>query len=171
MKKLPVIERARAELKAGRPDRARDCLSGHLRALNQRGEYSQDAYLAMGEIYFAMKDFAKAGAAFLLTERSDTDAEFCFKAFFERHGSEDFKSILHALKPHAPSESYPPKVRERLSGWGYRYVAYRPRKEGGEEAQPEVKGLRPIEMGCLIFVVVVILIAGVYLMAIFGHRP
>ena len=95
-------------------------------SLHCRGEYSQDAYQLLGEIYFAMHDLPRAGAAWLLTERSGEEVERAAAAFYERYGRTP-PNILRVVKPHAPSENYPPAVQERLKAWDYRYRNYRSR--------------------------------------------
>ncbi|HYG75445.1 MAG TPA: DUF6584 family protein [Planctomycetota bacterium] len=146
-----ALDRARLDLAAGRPDLARDRLTGYLYTLHRRGDFSQDAYLLLGEAHFAMRDYARAGAAWLLTERSGEDTERAVAEFHKRFGR-DPANVLQQVKPRAPSEDYPPAVQERLKGWGYRYRPYRPRSNPhamheltGEEKQ---QGLRGIEIGC-----------------------
>jgi hypothetical protein len=138
---------------AGRPDLARDRLTGYLYTLHRRAEYNQEAYALLGEAYFAMREYAHAGAAWLLTERQGADVDTALQAFHKRYGTEP-AAMLHAVKPRAPSEDYPPQVQERLKGWGYRFRPYRPRSNphvihSQEQTQPQT-GLRPIEMGCLL---------------------
>jgi hypothetical protein len=157
-----ALERARADIANGRPDLARERLYGFLYTLHTRGEYRQDVYLLLGEVLFAMKDFARAGAAWLLTERDDADALFAFEAFQARYGKNTSKG-LDVVKPHAPSEHYPPKVQERLQGWNYRYVPYRsrsqPRIDRDAPLTEQAGGVRPIEAGCIIVSVIGVVLA------------
>jgi len=149
-KKSSALERARADLAADRPDRARDRLTGYLYTLHCRGEYSQEAYLLLGDAYFAMKEYARAAAAWLLTEKQGPEFDTALQAFHQRHGK-DPANILSLLKPHAPSEDYPPRVRERLKEWDYRYRTYRPRSNphtSGEPTSAQPRGVRPVELGC-----------------------
>lgn len=171
-----ALERARADLAAGRPDSARERVTGYLYTLHCRGEYNAEAYLLLGEIYFAMHDYAKAGAVWLLTDRSGADVERAVAAFYERYGRNS-TNILRVIKPRAPSELYPPAVQERLKGWDYRYRHYRSRNKprAGEnipdhdgEEQP---GLRGIEIGCLLAIVAFALMGAVWVyLNFFRHR-
>jgi hypothetical protein len=150
-----ALDRARKDLAAGRPDLARDRISGYLYTLHRAGRYDQQAYLLYGDALFAMRDFAKAGAAWLLTEKSGAEFDQALAAFKTRYGSDPVQ-VLNLVKPHAPSEDYPPAVQERLRSWDYRYKPYRPRgnphaitEHSGED---RVAGLRPVEFGCIVAV-------------------
>ena len=59
-----AMERARRDLVDGRPDRARDRITGFLYGLARAGTYREDAYLLLGDAYWAMKDRPRAGAVF-----------------------------------------------------------------------------------------------------------
>lgn len=171
-KKLSALERARAELQAGRPDKARDRVTGWLSSLHLCGEYSQEAYALLGEIYFAMKDFSLAGAAWFLTERDDADSRMAGDAFHERFGRDPL-NVLRATVPRAPLEAYPPKVRERLSACGYRHVPRRSRRAPGGAIEGEGgvrSGVRPIEAGCLLFAVMSVIFIAYYFYLTFRGR-
>jgi len=150
-----ALERARKDLSAGRPDLARDRVTGYLYTLHRRGQYDQNAYLLLGEILYSMRDYPRAGAAWLLTEKSGPEFDQSLEAFQKRYGK-DAANMLRQVKPHAPSEDYPPAVQERLKTWDYRYKPYRPRsnphalhEEDAVEraARPTI---RPIELGCAV---------------------
>jgi hypothetical protein len=144
-----ALERARADRARGRPDLARDRVTGYLAALHARGVYEQEAYLLLGEIHAEMRDYARAGAAWLLTERHDALAEAAFDAFRTRYG-DDPVNILQALKPRAPIEAYPQTVVERLQALKYRYR--KPGEKHLAEADAEQqKDLRGRDMGCVVF--------------------
>ena len=167
-----ALERAQNDLSAGRPDLARDRLTGYLYTLHRRGKYEQQAYILLGDACYAMKDYARAGAAWLLTERQGEDAGLALKAFHERFGT-DATNILNVVKPHAPSEDYPPLVQERLKSWSYRYRPYRPRsnphasEELGEHKRQQ--GVRPVELGCALAVLVLVAL-GIYTLWLWlGH--
>jgi len=162
--KPSALDRARADLAAGRPDLARDRLTGFLYTLHRRGEYREEAYALLGEAYFAMKEYARAGAAWLLTTRTGADVDQAVQAFHARYGREP-AAVLHQLKAHAPSEAYPPAVQERLKSLGYRYRPYRPRSNPHvlEEFEEKPRGVRPVEVGCLVVGFVVIATAVIYL--------
>lgn len=171
--KQPVLDRARADFQAGRPDKARDRLTGYLSTLQSRGEYSGEVYALLGEVHFAMKNFAHAGAAWLLSERESADVDFAVKAFFERHNVHDFRNILRALKPRLPLEAFPPRVQQRLKDWGYKYAPYQSRAEReAEEAavRKESRSVRPIEAGCLLFAALAVLFILYYFMVLAGAR-
>ena len=172
--KTSALERARADLAAGRPDQARERLTGYLYTLHRAGRYDQTTYLLLGDVYFEMRDFARAGAAWLLTEKSGPDFEKATEAFHQRFGSNP-DSVLKLIKPHAPSEAYPPLVQERLRNWDYRYRPYRPRSnphvltEESEEAQASKGQLRPVELGCVVAVVIFVLAIVFWMIATMGH--
>jgi len=167
-----ALERARRDLSSGRPDLARDRVTGFLYTLHRRGEYDQSAYLLLGDIYFEMHDYPRAGAAWLLTERRDAHSARAIEAFHKRYGK-DATNVLKVIKPHAPSENYPPQVQERLRGLGYQYVAYRPRSNPhvmneltAEEIAGASGGLRPLELGCLLMFI----LGAVLIILQFGMR-
>ena len=147
---------------------ARERLTGYLYTLHRRGQYDENTYLLLGEVYFSMRDFARAGAAWLLTRRDGPDAQQAFDAFHKRYGH-DPANMLHQVKPHAPSEDYPEAVQQRLKSWGYRYTPYRPRsnphvseEHSGEEPR---RGLRPLEIGCLLLIVLTLVLIALNFLA------
>ena len=160
-KKHSALERARADLQSGRPDIARDRVTGYLSNLHQRGAYSQEAYLLLGEIYFAMKDFPLAGAAWFMTERDDADSRMANNAFEQRYGL-DPTQILQTVKPRAPLEAYPLMVRQRLEGCGYVGVSQFGRKNEALESEKQASGVRPIEAGCLLFAILCVIFVVYY---------
>jgi len=164
--KESALARARRHLAEGRPDLARETLKGYLYTLHQRGDYDVAAYDLLGETFFQMRDYARAGAAWLLTERSDADAQRAIEAFHARFGN-DPVNILRALRPHARSEAYPPAVQERLKSRNYRYVPYhsrnKPRASQNIPDEEALRGLRPVELGCLMAVIGFVIAAGYWL--------
>ena len=158
-KSSDALERARADRARGRPDVARDRVTGYLASRHAHGIYDPEAYLLLGEILSDMHDYARAGAAWLLTERQDETAQKAFAAFRERHGDNPV-NILQALKPRAPLEAYPPAVRERLEALKYSYRAPGTR-HGEPEAAEEAHELRGRDMGC-VFVLLIFVAALVY---------
>lgn len=163
-----ALERARRDLAQGRPDLARERLTGLLYTHHRRGEYREEVYLLLGEVCFAMKDFSRAGAAWLLTTKTGPEVDEALRAFHARHGR-DAVNLLKAVKPRVPSELYPPPVGERLKSWGYRYRPYRPRSNPHvlEELQERPKGLRPFEIGCALLVLMATVAAALYLLLVF----
>ena len=78
---MGVLERAAADLAAGRAWKARDRLAG---AVVDRCD---EAVLGMlGEVCFAMRDLPAAGAAWFGTRRQGPDVEAALAAWFERFG-------------------------------------------------------------------------------------
>ena len=156
--KTSALERARADLAAGRPDQARERLTGYLYTLHRAGRYDQTTYLLLGDVCFAMHDFARAGAAWLLTEKTGPEADRATAAFYQRFGR-DPANVLMQVKPHAPSEAYPAVVQERLKSWDYRYRPYRPRSNPHALTEKSAddsgeKRVRPVELGCIVAVVI-----------------
>lgn len=167
---IKALERARADLDAGRPDLARTRITGYLYTLHRRGEYHEAAYALLGETCAAMRDYAAAGAAWLLTEHAGPEVDRAVEAFHARYGKTP-ANVLHALKPRAPGEAYPPAVRERLKGLGYRYRPYKPRSNPHVLTELETEkpqGVRPVEVGCLFFVIFVAGMSGLLLLRFFG---
>lgn len=159
------MDRARSDLNAGRPDLARDRITGYLYTLHRRGAYEEAPYVLLGEIYFAMKDLPRAGAAWMLTTYAGPERERADAAFNKRYGT-DGVNVLKALKPRAPSELYPEPVRERLKSLGYRYRPYRPRSNPHaltEEQEVAPKTVRPVEMGCIFFMIILATLAALFL--------
>jgi len=96
-----VVDRAKADLAAGRAWKARDRLTGALVAR------ADDELLGLlGEVYFAMGDLPRAGAVWfgLARGRDGTDAEAAAHAWRDRHGHDDVQLWF----------SLPPMVRAAL---------------------------------------------------------
>ena len=75
------MQRARADLAAGREWKARERLVGHLAA-----EYDAEALELLGEVSYAMRDLPAAGAAWFGTSRRGKDVDESVEAWRERHG-------------------------------------------------------------------------------------
>jgi hypothetical protein len=76
-----AVQRARADLAAGREWKARERLVGHLAA-----EYDAEALELLGEVSYAMRDLPAAGAAWFGTTRRGKDVDESVEAWRERHG-------------------------------------------------------------------------------------
>jgi hypothetical protein len=76
-----AVQRARADLEAGREWKARERLVGHLAA-----EYDAEALELLGEVSYAMRDLPAAGAAWFGTARRGKDVDESVEAWRERHG-------------------------------------------------------------------------------------
>jgi len=78
------LERARADLRAGRPWKARDRLTG---MLVQRLDEALVDLLA--EVHYEMRDLPAAGALWHVTGRRDARAREAIGAWRERYGTEE----------------------------------------------------------------------------------
>lgn len=76
-----AVQRARADLAAGREWKARERLVGHLAA-----EYDAEALELLGEVSYAMRDLPAAGAAWFGTARRGKDVDEAVEAWRERYG-------------------------------------------------------------------------------------
>jgi hypothetical protein len=76
-----AVERARADLAAGREWKARELLVEHL-----AGEFDAEALELLGEVNYAMRDLPAAGAAWFGTTRRGKDVDEAVEAWRERHG-------------------------------------------------------------------------------------
>jgi hypothetical protein len=75
-----AVQRARADLAAGREWKARDRLVGHL-----ADHYDAEALELLGEVHYAMRDLPSAGAAWFGTTRRGADVDTAVEAWRERH--------------------------------------------------------------------------------------
>jgi hypothetical protein len=93
-----AVQRARADLEAGREWKARERLLGRL-----AGDYDLEALELLGEVSFAMRDLPAAGAAWFGTTRRGQDVDDAIEAWRERH-HDHFPEMYRSL---------PRVVRER----------------------------------------------------------
>ena len=93
-----AVQRARADVAAGREWKARERLVGHL-----AGEYDAEALEMLGEVNYAMRDLPAAGSAWFGTARRGTEVDEAVEAWRERHGDQ-FPQMWSSL---------PRSVRER----------------------------------------------------------
>lgn len=93
-----AVQRARADLAAGREWKAREGLLAHL-----AGDYDAEALELLGEVNFAMRDLPAAGAAWFGTGRRGQDVDDAVDAWRERH-HDQFADMFRSL---------PRVVRER----------------------------------------------------------
>ena len=75
------MQRARADLAAGREWKARERLVSYL-----AGEYDAEALDLLGEVSYTMRDLPAAGAAWFGTGRRGKDVDEAVEAWRERHG-------------------------------------------------------------------------------------
>ncbi|MGA9761119.1 MAG: DUF6584 family protein [Gaiellaceae bacterium] len=105
----PVLERARAEIAAGRLWKARERLAGVIRF----DRYDQKVLDLLGEVHFSMGDLPAAGRLWFLTERIGHETESAHAALQERYGN-DPALILESIPFGRDLERYPVSVRSRL---------------------------------------------------------
>jgi hypothetical protein len=113
---IGAVQRARADLAAGREWKARERLVSYL-----AGEYDAEALELLGEVSFTMRDLPAAGAAWFGSGRRGKDVDEAVEAWRERHG-DHFAQMWSSL---------PRSVREREGN--KRVDALRKR---AEQAQP-----------------------------------
>ncbi len=121
-----AVQRARADLAAGREWKARERLVGHL-----AGEYDAEALELLGEVSYAMRDLPAAGAAWFGTGRRGKDVDEAVEAWRERHG-DHFPQMWSSL---------PRSVREREGN--KRVDALRRRAEQTQPARTSHTGSQP----------------------------
>ena len=100
-----ALQRAREDLAAGRPWKARERLRSYVNAFPT----DEEALELLGEVHYAMGDLPAAGAAWILCERDDERT---------REAIEALRDEPALLRVRAPLESWPPVVRERLRAFG-----------------------------------------------------
>lgn len=86
-----VVDKARADLRAGREWKARDQLVGHV-----ANSYDPDALGLLGEVHATMRDLPSAGAAWFGTNRRGADVDDAVDAWRDRH-SDNFVQMWHSL--------------------------------------------------------------------------
>lgn len=86
-----AVERARADLAAGRAWKARDRLTGHL-----ADNLDPEALELLGEVHYAMGDMPAAGAAWFGTGRRGQDVDEAVEAWRERH-NDHFDQMWRSL--------------------------------------------------------------------------
>jgi hypothetical protein len=114
-----AVERARADLAAGRAWKARDRLTGHL-----RDAHDDEALELLGEVHHQMGDLPAAGAVWFGTSRRGKDVDESVEAWRERH-HDNFPEMWRSL---------PRSVRSRPGN--KRVEALRRRAEADAPARP-----------------------------------
>jgi hypothetical protein len=122
-----VIERARADLSAGEPWRARERLNGAF--ANDRG--NAEVVEMLGEVYAEMGDLPAAGRWWYLSAVEDARHEEARAAFEARHGHrpDELRGQLPRFSAALPLA---PSVRERLGSIGWEP----PNEDAEERAAP-----------------------------------
>lgn len=93
-----AVQRARADLTAGREWKARDRLVGHL-----AGDYDAEALELLGEIYFTMRDLPSAGAVWFGTALRGERVDAAIDAWRERHHDhfpQMWRSLPRSVREH-----------------------------------------------------------------------
>jgi hypothetical protein len=159
LKEKPVLERARAEIAAGRLWKARDRLAGAIRF----DRYDQAVLELLGEVHFLMGDLPEAGRCWFLTECSGFEAEQARNALEERFGR-DPALVLEWIPFGGELELYPPVVRLRLEQLiaqaetrGERLLEAR--RRGRQRGRDGERGKRGVLAGCLMIVVAALAIS------------
>jgi hypothetical protein len=91
-----AVQRARADLEAGREWKARERLLAHLAV-----DYDAEALELLGEVNFAMRDLPAAGAVWFGTSRRGQDVDDAIEAWRERHHdhfAEMFRSLPRVVR-------------------------------------------------------------------------
>jgi hypothetical protein len=104
-----ALERARADVEAGAPWKARDRLQGLVRLWPA----DQQVLGMLGEVLFTMGDLPAAGRCWYLTERTGADVDAATAAMEHRHGRGALE-LTRVLSVVAPIHAYPPSVQVRL---------------------------------------------------------
>lgn len=93
-----AVERARADLAAGRAWKARDRLTGHL-----ADSQDPEALELLGEVHYGMGDLPAAGAAWFGTGRRGRDVDEAVEAWRERHADhfdQMWRSLPRTVRDH-----------------------------------------------------------------------
>ena len=105
---MKAVERARADVAAGRVWKARDRLTGALAS----DRSSQEVLQALGDVYFLMGDLPAAGLHWFLTDAEEPRAAVAEVAMRERYRTP--AALYAALPLKAAPDAYPEQVRARL---------------------------------------------------------
>jgi hypothetical protein len=157
------LERARDDLRNGRPWRARDRLESYV----SQQPLDVEALELLGDVLFDMGDLPRAARYWLLTQRDDVRFDAAYGALREVFPRPDHLLAVLPIRP--PLSEYPDVARgriERLVGDAAAIGVVwepRPRRHRGDDlGLPQ--GLRapwwlwPIGIGCLVLFVAVVVI-------------
>lgn len=104
-----TLDRARTEIRSGRPWKARDRLT----AAVKHDPANQELLELLGQVYFEMGDLPNAGRFWLLTSRKDNAADTALSAFEERWGG-NLGEKLKMVPIDGSIEDYPPLAQDRI---------------------------------------------------------
>jgi len=161
-----AIGRARDDLAAGRPWKARERLRSYLTA------YPTDleALDLLGEVHYEMRDLPAAGAVWTLSLRDDHRSRQAVTALHEEHPRA--RALLGALNVRAPLEAWPPEVQERLRALqadaAARGVSWAPGGVHAEQAPKWAVGETLALGGCLLALLVLIACTAIGLVVAVG---
>jgi hypothetical protein len=146
-----ALRRARDDMAAGRPWKARERLRSYVNAYPTNDK----ALDLLGEVHYTMGDLPAAGAAWILCKREDERT---------REAIEALREEPHLLRVRAPMESWPAVVQERLRAFG---------AEPEPDAPPPPPAPNPIAdkaalAGCVIFFVAIAVFAVIGFAAVLG---
>ena len=144
-----AVERARADLAAGREWKARDRLVGHL-----ADHHDLEALELLGEVHFRMRDLPSAGAAWFGTSRRGAEVDSAIEAWRERH-ADQFYEMWRSL-PRTVRDSQGNKRVEALRRRAEAVApSPRPRRaatSGGSEAGVDAAVVIALAIGVLFLV-------------------
>ena len=148
-----AVERARADLAAGRAWKARDRLTGYL-----RDEYDDEALELLGEVHHTMGDLPAAGAAWFGTARRGRDVDEAIEAWRDRyddHFPEMWRSLPRTVREQ-PGNKRVEALRRRAEQTGAAAASIRP--SGDHEVSSDQGGGGP-DTAVVIAVVLAVLFA------------
>lgn len=143
-----ALDRARADLEAGRAWKARDRLVGLL-----VHRHDSEVIDLLASVYFRMEDYPAAGALWFAIGRDDEQAQLCLQAWRERFGDDGARwgSIPGPIRGGSEEEHLLALKREALGASGQR-------PGGGGEVFVE-KWWEPIVFGGGAILVVLVVLA------------
>ena len=167
-----AIDRARDDLAAQRPWKARERLRSYLKA------FPLDAVARdlLGQTLYDMRDLPAAGALWFLSERDDDDARAAIDALRDEHRRSG-AAFRATLDVRAPIEDWPPLVQDRLRALqaeaareGARWDPYAPRVvEHIEGRVLSAHGDRLVLAGCLAALVLALVCFAVGAVVLIGE--
>jgi hypothetical protein len=165
-----AIERAREDLAAQRPWKARERLRAYLKAF----PLDPVARDLLGQTLYDMRDLPAAGAIWFLSERDDDSTRAAIDALRVEHRR---SGVPSALDVRAPVEDWPANVQARLRALqaeaargGWTWEPYAPRAaEPLLDELPSERGERLVLAGCLLAVLLAVACALVGAVVLVGE--
>ena len=160
--RVRAVERARADLAAGRAWKARDRLLGALAA----APADQELLGLLGEVQHGMGDLPAAGRAWFCTERSGPEVDHALEAWRERHGGSAYE-MWTDLPRRLRAEDLPPVPARRVARLrqdAVEQLRARRRQRHGTAPEPRRDVRRDVRRGQdAVFGVVAVLTVGLLL--------